>query len=480
VSPPPEGAPPSEPTPPPGPGPAAAPSTWLAALGHNLTGGLELALLRRRWPPRFVVSFDQVAALLAVNLLLWALLDFLQSPAHAPLDLDGLFGWACYLLLGFIACALIARAQSRVADTRALLLPALAAAPFVMVVFALASDLPITGRWPVFFTLLALAYLVFLAIRVLGAAYGLVRWRPALIAIVLVLAAPSALGLLDLDTRLWVPEEQSQGEQADDADQAEALFYDQPSRIAAAVARVAPSQPGKPGVFFVGFAGDGSQSVFRRETLFASEVFGARFGSLERSVLLINDIDDRDSYPLASVAGLEQTLKVLAARMDPEQDVLVLFLSSHGSEDGLEVENGSLPLAQLAPEDVREALDASGIRWRVVVVSACRSGVFLDALKSDTTAIVTASDAGHDSFGCEDDRELTWFGEAFLKDALPGSASLADAFHKAARLIAQREEADHQVHSNPQLFVGALMQKKLAELPPAKPARDSRAYSVRR
>ena len=246
------------------------------------------------------------------------------------------------------------------------------------------------------------------------------------------------------------------------------------------MARVAPSQPGKPGAYFVGFAGDGSQSVFRRETLFASEVFGARFGSLERSVLLINDIDDRDSYPLASVSGLEQTLKVLAARMDLEQDVLVLFLSSHGSEDGLEVENGSLPLAQLAPEDVREALDASGIRWRVVVVSACRSGEFVDALESDTAAIITASDAAHDSFGCEDDRELTWFGEAFLKESLPGSASLADAFHKAASLIAQREDADHQVHSNPQLYMGALMQRKLAELPPAKPVRDSRAYTVRR
>ena len=447
---------------------------------RNLTGGLELALLRRRWPPRFVVSFDQVAALLAVNLAIWSMLDFLHAPAHAPHALDGLFGWACYLLLALTACALIARAQSHAADTRALLVPALAVAPFVLVVFSLASALPFITRWPILVTLLLIAYLVCLAVRVLGAAYGPVHWRPALTAILLVIAAPSIVGLLDLDTRLWVPAEQASADEGDDADQAEALFYDQPARIAAAVARVAPAQHGRPGVYFVGFAGDGSQGVFRRETLFANEAFGARFGSLERSVLLINDIEDRDSYPLASVSGLEQTLKVLAARMDLEEDVLVLFLSSHGSEDGLEVENGSLPLAQLAPEDVREALDASGIRWRVVVVSACHSGVFVDALKSDTTAIVTASDAAHDSFGCEDDRELTWFGEAFLKDSLPGSASLEDAFHKAAGLIAQREDAEHQIHSNPQLYVGELMQGKLAELPPARPARDSRAYTVGR
>ena len=441
---------------------------------------MDLALLRRRWPPNFVVSFDQLAALLAINLTVWALLDFLHAPAPAPLALDGLFGWACYLLLALAACALVARVQSPRADTRALLVPVLAVAPFVLVVFFLAAELPFIARWPLLFTLLALVYLVCLAVRVLGAAYGPVHWRPALTAIVLVLAAPSIVGLLDLDTRLWVPDDQAQTDEDDDADQAEALFYDQPARIAAAVARVAPAPHGKPGVFFVGFAGDGSQGVFRRETLFASEVFGARFGSLERSVLLINDIEDRDSYPLASVSGLEQALRVLAARMDPEEDVLVLFLSSHGSEDGLEVENGSLPLAQLAPEDVREALNASGIRWRVIVVSACHSGVFIDVLKSDTTAIVTASDTAHDSFGCDADRELTWFGEAFLKDSLPGSASLEDAFHKAAGLIAQREEGEHQIHSNPQLYMGELMEKKLAELPPARPARDSRAYTVGR
>jgi hypothetical protein len=229
----------------------------------------------------------------------------------------------------------------------------------------------------------------------------------------------------------------------------------------------------------VGFAGDGDPGVFRREVQFASEVFAARYGSQERSLLLINDVNDRDSFPLASVSGLAQSLKVLASRMHPDNDVLVLFLTSHGSQDGLEVQNGSLPLAQLSPGDLRAALDAAAIRWRVVVVSACYAGVFVDALKSDTTAVLTAADAAHSSFGCDEDRELTWFGEAFLKDALPGSPSLDAAFHKAAALIARREDAEHQIHSNPQLFEGPLIQKKLAELLPS-PGRDSSAYTVRR
>ncbi|HYM26968.1 MAG TPA: C13 family peptidase [Steroidobacteraceae bacterium] len=445
---------------------------------RNLRAGLALLALRRLWPPRFAVGFDQLAALLVINLAVWALLDFLHAEAHAPLALDGLFGWASYGALGLIACALVARANSRAADSRSLLVPLLAVAPFLLILFWLALDLAPVQRRPLAAMALALVYLALLAWRVLGAAYGVVRARPLVTALVLLAVAPWVFGSLNLDTRLWVTEAPDQAEQTDDNGQAESLFYDQPSRIAAAVARVRASQPGKTGVYFVGFAGDGDQGVFRREVQFAAEVFGTRYGTQQRSVLLVNDVADRDSWPLASVTGLSQTLRVLASRMNTEEDVLVLFLTSHGSEDGLEVSNGSLPLAQLGPGELREALDASGIRWRLVVVSACYAGVFLDELKSDTTAVVTAADAEHSSFGCEADRELTWFGEAFLKDSLPGSASLSAAYHKAAGLIAQRETAAHEIHSNPQLYVGPLIARKLAEVESV--ARERASFTVQR
>jgi hypothetical protein len=289
------------------------------------------------------------------------------------------------------------------------------------------------------------------------------------------------MGLLNLDTRLWVAEEEpEQTQEAEEETEVEALFYDQPAQIAAAVSRVESAPKGTAGVYFVGFAGDGEQGVFRRETLFASQVFAERFGSGPRTVLLVNNVDDRDTYPLASVSGLAQALKGLDARMDPGEDVLVLFLTSHGSQDGLEVENGSLPLSQLAPDDLRHALDDSGIRWRIVVVSACYAGVFTEQLKTDTTAVITASDASHTSFGCEDDRDLTWFGEAFLKDSLPRSATLEEAFHRAAALVARREDAEHQPHSNPQMYVGPLMRRKLAELRLSPPEGEHSAVTVRR
>jgi hypothetical protein len=410
----------------------------------------------------------------------WVLLDRLHAEHGAGFVADGLFGWACYLLLGLIGCALIARAQSPEAPTRALLTVALSVAPFVLTALWLLGDLNWIAQHPLASAVLAILYLALLALRVLGAAFGPVRFRPALLAVLLVLASPWMIGWLDLDTRLWVLPDTSEAQEELDPGEAEALLYDQPARIAAVVERVTPSEPSTPHAYFVGFAGDAEPEVFSREAQFARQVFATRFGSADRSVLLVNDAGDRDSWPLASLSGLSQALKLLATRMDPDADVLVLFLTSHGSADGLEVRNGSLPLAQLAPEDLRQALDDSGIRWRLVVVSACYAGVFVDALKNDTTAIVTASDATHSSFGCQEDRELTWFGEAFLKDSLPGSASLEDAFAGASRLIGQREAAEHQVHSNPQLFIGAQMRDKLRILESARPASARGPVIVRR
>jgi hypothetical protein len=453
---------------------------FLAGLARNLKVGLALLCLRRLWPPRLAVSFDQVAALLALNLLVWALLDALHAERHAPLALDGLFGWACYLLLALGACTVVARANSAAADTRSLLVAALAVAPFVLTLFWLVSDLPWVQTHVGAMLIVALLYLAVLIVRVLGAAYALVRLRAALVAFAMLLVSPWVIANLDLDTRLWVAEEPAAAAEEDDAGQTETLFYDQPAQIAAAVARVQAIPAGRPAVYFVGFAGDGEQEIFRREVLFASQAFADRYGSAERSVLLVNDAEDRDSYPLASLSGLAQTLKVLAGRMRADDDVLVLFLTSHGSQAGLEVQNGTLPLAQLAPSDLREVLDNSGIRYRVLVVSACYAGVFMDELKTDTTLVITAADSSHTSFGCDDDRDLTWFGEAFLKDALPDSNSLEEAFQKAARLVAHREDEQHEIHSNPQLYVGPAMRAKLAELPVAPAAAVGHSLTVTR
>jgi hypothetical protein len=218
-------------------------------------------------------------------------------------------------------------------------------------------------------------------------------------------------------------------------------------------------------VYFVGFAGFGEQKVFRKEAELARQVFGARYASGARSLLLVNDIHDRRTYPLATFDNLRTAVDAVGQRMHRGRDTLVLMLTSHGNdEDGVAITNGRMPEDALSPKDVRKILDESHIRWRIVIVSACYSGIFIPVLKTDSTLIMTAADAHHSSFGCDDSRDLTYFGEALLQDALPHACSLPAAFADMARIIRQRETDEGEIHSNPQLFAGPKVQTKLLQL----------------
>lgn len=215
-------------------------------------------------------------------------------------------------------------------------------------------------------------------------------------------------------------------------------------------------------VYFVGFAGFGEQRVFRKEAELAQQVFGSRYATGNRSLLLVNDIHDRHTYPLATFENLRVAVAAIGRRMRSDRDTLVLMLTSHGNdEDGIAITNGRLPEDALAPEDVRKILNEAHIRWRVIIVSACYSGIFIPVLKNESTLIMTAADARHSSFGCDDTRDLTYFGEALLRDALPRACSLDAAYSDMARIIRQRETEEGEIHSNPRLFVGSRMQARL-------------------
>jgi len=105
---------------------------------------------------------------------------------------------------------------------------------------------------------------------------------------------------------------------------------------------------------------------------------------------------------------------------------------------------------------------------------------FADALRGDDTLVITASDAVHSSFGCDDERDLTYFGEAFLKDSVPTTKTMEDAFRKAATLVRQRETQEGKTPSNPQMSIGANMREKLHGLEgqPPRPAGNVTTVSI--
>jgi hypothetical protein len=233
------------------------------------------------------------------------------------------------------------------------------------------------------------------------------------------------------------------------------LMYAQPGRIDAAVRALQRPADLPAAAFFVGFAGQGDQRVFAGEIALARKVIAAKFGSAQRSVLLVNDERDMDRLPLASLTALRYALKGVAAHMKLDSDVLFLSLSSHGTPEGeLAVSDGGLPLNDLSAADLATALRESGIKWKVIIVSACYAGTFVEPLRDDSTIVIAAAAADRTSFGCSDDRDLTYFGEAFYRDALPTAPDMQAAFAKASEAIAAREQAEKITASNPTAHFG--------------------------
>jgi hypothetical protein len=212
----------------------------------------------------------------------------------------------------------------------------------------------------------------------------------------------------------------------------------------------------------VGFAGVGEQKVFAGEISLAAKVIGDRFGTPSRTLLLVNDHRNLEAQPLASVTSLKLALADIGRRMDRERDALILVISSHGSrEPAISVSNGGLPLNDLTGEDLKKAFDEAGIRWRVVIISACHAGAFIPYLSDDQSIVITAAAADRTSFGCSNDRDLTYFGEEFIRDALPQAASLRAAFEKARESIAARERAERLTPSMPTAHFGVALEHRL-------------------
>jgi hypothetical protein len=238
----------------------------------------------------------------------------------------------------------------------------------------------------------------------------------------------------------------------DNADSPEQVLYAQPERMRKALDKVTARVPGRANLYLVAFAGDGEENVFRNEAEFVVHQFVERFDAAGHTVLLVNNPATLDSAPLASLTNLETAVDDISKKMDPEQDVLLVFLTSHGTHDHvLYVNMDPLPLDQIAPEDLADVFDGAHIRNKVVVISACYSGGFIDALKDDNSMVITAARADRASFGCGTDSDITDFGRAFFVEGLNHNDSFVGAFNVAKSLIDAWETKDGDDHSYPQI-----------------------------
>jgi hypothetical protein len=439
--------------------------------GRFLSACLRLLSLRRADGSALVLDEGPIALVACAAVLLWVGIDRWQADAAAIFYPEGVLALAWFALLLVVTVWVCSRLTRPRIEFQRVFAIAIVLVPIVVTLWwlLLAVVAEDSFHWAV---LLLIAYGMLYLERGLRSITARAQPLAVLASLLLVLSSNWVSDAEYFNASLWdVPAaEDAVGVAELDAPltpEAESLLFSQPARIDAAIDQFTrPATLGTAG-FFVGFAGVGEQRVFATEIALAAQVLARRFPIDTRSIQLVNDQRDTTSLPIASPTTLRYTLAQVARRMQLDRDVLFLALSSHGSSDGvLEVSNPSLSLNNLSVAELASALDESGIQWRVVIISACFAGQFIESLTNDHTIVITAAAADRSSFGCADDRDLTYFGEAFYRDILPSAPTLRTAFNEMKAVIAAREKREKKKPSRPQAYFGKAMEAYLEKLAP--------------
>jgi hypothetical protein len=139
----------------------------------------------------------------------------------------------------------------------------------------------------------------------------------------------------------------------------------------------------------------------------------------------------------------------------------LLYFTSHGAPNAMVF--GVAP--RMTPDMMANIVrSACGTRPTVVIVSACYSGIFVNALAAPNRMVLTAASRERTSFGCGADETYPWF-DGCIIETLPTASDFLALAAGTRACVARKEAAlGATPPSDPQMFVGADMQLRLPML----------------
>lgn len=441
-----------------------APLLW-RGLAKNLLAGLRLALFLPVRALDFRVSAGQLSALVGTGLALWLVLGVVRQGLPGSIDFGALTAALAAIPVLLCACIVGAWVFREPRLTTAFAVVLVASVPAFLIAGTALDLLSDLEPFDLYTTAADWALVAWAFAAVVRGQIMLTGWRGRRSAVALVLFVAVLAGLMELvpGGDLWV----AAGDEADEGEPRltqEEVFHLQGRLLDERLAALAPERHGVEDLYFVGVAAD-TQDTFSAEVSSIRELLDERFDTVGRSVVLLNSPASLTEEPIATVSNLRATLAYLGNTIDTEEDVVFLHIATHGDTDyRLAFDLPPLELDQLTPSALARMLADSGIKWKVIVISACFSGGFVEPLRDDNTLIITASDALHPSFGCSYDSDYTWFSEALYEEAMRETFSFAEAFDAAKKAVSERERAGGYPPSNPQIAMGSAIRKKLAAL----------------
>ncbi len=449
------------------------------ALRRNLAAGTRVALMLRVPKAAFRIDALQALLLALAGCVVDALGDFLAAGPASSFDPRALGTELGGVALVAVPAVLVAAWMRRRGAALAMLVVLLAAYPVMAAVryavYALAAFLPALREHYRLVYLAMLAWSTLVALRAVAIELG-EPLRRRLVAVMLgglVLAAPIVASEWVLAEYRWFrpAAEDGGGEATAGASAGGALSPASEPVLAAqadllddALSALEDHDSGASNLYFVGYAPDAGEPAWTAQLARVQKAVDARLDTRGRSVVLRNDRTTLLTLPWATVTNLRETFAEIAAASDPDSDIVIVYLAGQGARGG--AIEGNLPpleLVPLTPAGLKSLLDDAGITWRVVVVSACHAGEFIDALADEHTVVITASSDGA-AFGCEGRGEPALFGDALFGEGFARGDSLEDAFATAREAVARRERALGLPPSAPQMRIGEAIAPRVRHL----------------
>lgn len=436
------------------------------ALILNFYCGIRLLGFRRNVLEQVTISHDQLILLLSFYGLAALIVSYVMT-RNPVFDLFGLGFLSIELLIVLLVGFVLTKLTGKQSDLLKFLVIIYCVLPFrYLISFVVLSDLPDTffAAGYVIFMLWSLSICFYIALQLLDQ-------QKLKAALIVMLWMAASFPLANLSFSFWYEDYDYPNEITALSDDAlydinqEHVYYNQSMLMNNALDPIQPGIDGVSDLFFVGFGSDATQDVFMREIGHVQRVMSERLGTSERSIVLINNLKTINTTPLASSTNLRIALSHLGNKMNRDEDVVFLYLTSHGSMDHeLSVQMWPLDLNAVRPEDIKTYLDNAGIRWRIILISACYSGGFIKALQNEYSLVFTAAASDKASFGCSHENEYTYFGEALFKNIEDKPYQFIESFNRAITKITQRERNESLIPSEPQLFIGSQMKEKLHQL----------------
>lgn len=209
-------------------------------------------------------------------------------------------------------------------------------------------------------------------------------------------------------------------------------------------------------LLFVGAALHSQSTAFQSDILAMQKRLGG-FGMPVQSILLSNPPKDQEVlFAAATQQNLSQVFSRVGAWSDTYPLTVVVLISTHGNVDQLAINIADQPYPP-----IRSSVLGAWLRRinpatpTAVLLSACHSGSFMQALRDGSRVVLTASAAERSSFGCNPKSTNTWFIEALLEQGMQSAMSCSNTFARTAKRVDAKEREMKLVPSLPQASIPA-------------------------